>query len=82
MFDNIANLVRTKRLEKKMTQLQLSELCGYKNGQFISNVERGNCSYPYKKINKLCSFLDVPKEVMKAAMMADYESRINGVIYE
>ncbi len=49
-FKNIAKLIRTKRLQhpKAYSQSELSHLLGYKNGQFISNVERALCNIPLK----------------------------------
>ena len=39
-FDQMAKLIKKKRAEKKLSQGQLSFKLGYKNGQFISNVEK------------------------------------------
>ena len=48
-FKNIAELIKTKRLQhpKGYSQSELSHLLGYKNGQFISNVERALCNIPF-----------------------------------
>lgn len=72
-FNNIAKLVRASRLNhpKKFSQSELSKILGYKNGQFISNVERGLCSMPKKILRKLSETLDVDKEVLITAVLKD-----------
>jgi transcriptional regulator with XRE-family HTH domain len=77
-FESIAILVRTKRLahNKKYSQSDLSKLLGYKNGQFISNVERGLCSIPLKMLTRLSTVLEISKEDIKLAVLKDYEKTI------
>jgi transcriptional regulator with XRE-family HTH domain len=76
-FENIATLVKTYRQPKGISQSQLSRELGYKNGQFISNVERGLCSIPFEKISKLSQVLNVPKVQVKEAILKDYGSNID-----
>ena len=73
-FDNIAALIRTTRMNHKMgySQSQLSKKLGYKNGQFISNVERGLCSVPLKMLLKISDILDLEPSEIKNAMLADH----------
>lgn len=75
-FDNIAALVRTKRADhpKELSQTDLSTLLGYKNGQFISNVERGLCSVPLKKLPELCSALSIPRDEVINALVSDLKA--------
>jgi ribosome-binding protein aMBF1 (putative translation factor) len=40
-FKNIGKLVKAAREVKGLSQTQLSKELGYKNGQFVSNIERG-----------------------------------------
>ena len=44
---------------------------GYKNGQFISNVERGLCSIPVKKINALALEIDCSAQNLITAILKD-----------
>ncbi|MBT3584455.1 MAG: helix-turn-helix transcriptional regulator [Halobacteriovoraceae bacterium] len=73
-FENVAKLFKSKRLEhpKKYSQAELSALLGYKNGQFISNVERGLCSIPLKMLARVASILDIPWEEMRKSLLEDY----------
>lgn len=71
-FDQMAKLIKKKRAEKKLSQGQLSFKLGYKNGQFISNVERGLCGIPAKKASTLCKILGIDKPSYIAVAGADY----------
>ena len=79
-FENIAMLVKTYRQPKGISQSQLSRELGYKNGQFISNVERGLCSIPFEKIGKLSQVLEVPTTEVKEAILRDYGSNIDKIV--
>ena len=82
-FSHIAKLVKTKRLShpKTYSQTELSTLLGYKNGQFISNVERGLCSIPLKNLKRLCEVLDISQDDLKAALLRDFEKTLEAHLY-
>ncbi|MEE2743021.1 MAG: helix-turn-helix transcriptional regulator [Bdellovibrionota bacterium] len=73
-FKSIAKLIKAKRLAhpKGYSQSELSHLLGYKNGQFISNVERGLCNIPLKMLRRVSEVLGVPKEDLKKAILDDH----------
>jgi hypothetical protein len=75
-FQHMAKLVRLKRSThpENYSQTDLSLLLGYKNGQFISNVERGLCSIPLKMVPLLCEVLHIPLLEVKEAMLADFSA--------
>ncbi|MFA6238692.1 MAG: helix-turn-helix transcriptional regulator [Bacteriovorax sp.] len=77
-FKNIATLVRSKRIghPKNYSQSDLSLLLGYKNGQFISNVERGLCNVPLKMMKKISEVLDINPEELKSAILKDHEETL------
>ena len=77
-FKNIATLIRTKRIghPKNYSQSDLSLLLGYKNGQFISNVERGLCNVPLKMMKKISEVLDIDGNELKAAILKDHEETL------
>lgn len=83
-FQNVARLIKDKRLEhpEGFSQTQLSKSLGYKNGQFISNVERGLCSIPLKGMNKFIKVLDIPAKELKDAMLKDYEDTLDSYLRE
>ena len=81
-FNNIASLIKRKRLAhpKGLSQSDLSHLLGYKNGQFISNVERALCNIPFKMMNKVCDILQIAPAEIRQAMLNDYEDTINAYL--
>ena len=81
-FDNIAKLIKTKRLghPKGYSQSELSHLLGYKNGQFISNVERGLCNIPLKMLTRVSEVLDIESSELKSAMLRDQESTLDNFL--
>lgn len=82
-FKNIAQLIRTKRMShpKGYSQSELSHLLGYKNGQFISNVERALCNIPLKMLKKVSEVLDIPPEDLKNSILKDQEETLNNYLY-
>lgn len=73
VFTSVAKLVSEKRKSnaKNYSQSELSHQLGYKNGQFISNVERGKCSLPNKVVPKFCELLGVDRQEVMEAKLAD-----------
>lgn len=78
-FDHVAKLIKEKRMShsKSYSQSELSQLLGYKNGQFISNVERGLCNVPLKMLSRISSILNIQKEELKDAILADHAETID-----
>jgi len=81
-FENIAKLIRTKRLghPKAYSQSELSNLLGYKNGQFISNVERALCNIPLKMLRKVSAVLSITPEEIKTAILHDHEQTLDNYL--
>jgi hypothetical protein len=82
-FKHIALLIRTKRMShpKGYSQSELSHLLGYKNGQFISNVERALCNIPLKMLTKVSEILSIPPEDLKQAILLDQEETLNNYLF-
>lgn len=75
-FENIGELTRLSRKEKGLSQLELGEKLGYGNAQFISNLERGICGLPKKKMKKFCKLLTVSHPDVVRVMAEDYEAKL------
>lgn len=71
-FLNIAKLVKQSRQKVKLTQTELSYKLGFKNGQFVSNIERGICSIPSKAILKVAVELNIQPQEIIDAMVQDF----------
>ena len=65
---------------KGYSQSELSHLLGYKNGQFISNVERALCNIPLKMLTKVGEVLDIPAQDLKIAILKDQEETLNNFL--
>ena len=72
-FDNMAKLIRIKRLNHpdQYSQSELSTILGYKNGQFISNVERALCNIHLKMLSKVSVVLNIEPQDIKDAILKD-----------
>ena len=81
-FESIAQLIRSKRLghPKAYSQSELSHLLGYKNGQFISNVERALCNIPLKMLKRVSDVLDIPPADLKTAILNDHEKTLDNYL--
>jgi transcriptional regulator with XRE-family HTH domain len=81
-FKNIAKLIRVKRVSHECgySQSELSHLLGYKNGQFISNVERALCNIPLKMLFRVAEVLDIPSDELKNAILLDHDNTLNNYL--
>ncbi len=55
----------------------MAKKLGLKNGQFISNIERGLCSLPLKSIAKTSKILNVAPKTIKQAIKLDFKETLN-----
>lgn len=78
-FHHIATLIRIKRMSHPsvLSQTDLSTLLGYKNGQFISNVERGLCNVPLKMMSRIAEILNISPEEIKTAILKDHAQTLD-----
>jgi transcriptional regulator with XRE-family HTH domain len=76
-YENMASLVYEWRELRGFSQGSVAKKLGYSSPQFISNIERGLCSFPIKKCKKLCKILDLPYDLLKQAYVADLSEEIN-----
>jgi transcriptional regulator with XRE-family HTH domain len=83
-FSYVAKLIKEKRLShpERYSQTQLSKTLGYKNGQFISNLERGLCSIPLKGMTNFLKVLDITENELKSAILKDYEITLDYYLKE
>lgn len=79
-FIHIAKVVRTARERTPYSQSDLSHLLGYKNGQFVSNIERSKCSTPINRVADLAKHLSIDPELIKEAMVKDYSESIDAAV--
>lgn len=75
-FPNSASIARRARKMSGMSQDVLGEKLGYKNGQFISNCDRGLCAYPPKHFEYIADLAGVGLEDVIEARLADKRLQI------
>jgi len=73
----IGKVIKSGREDGGISQSKLSKSLGYRNGQFISNVERGICSIPLDKVAKVADVLKLDSGTLRDALVEDYEARVN-----
>ncbi len=76
-FSNIANVIVKARKIADITQDCLGVKLGYKNAQFISNMERGKCSLPHHKIVLTAEVLNINRYSIVKALLADHEVNLD-----
>lgn len=81
-FKEMAKLIKEARESQKpaISQSELSRLLGYKNGQFISNVERGLCNIPLKMLNNVSDVLSIPLDDLRGALSQDYAKTVENYL--
>lgn len=72
-FKAVGELVKNARISKGLSQCAVSNILGYKNGQFISNIERGLSSVPDEKLKVTCEILSIEFNDMLNAKMKDFK---------
>lgn len=72
----IGDLIRIYREQSNISQTKLARKLGYTTGQYVSNIERGLCSVPIDKIEKLEKILDLPRHYTASALVNDYKDKV------
>ncbi len=72
-WENLAELVRSARIQLGLSQGSLAKLLGYSSPQFISNMERGLCSLPVEKLKKLMNILKIAPEDLVTCIIRDQD---------
>ena len=78
-FKNIATLVKNKRIEhpENLSQMELSNLLGFKCDRLISNIEKAECNVPLKVMPKLSQILNIDKDDFIQAVLADHDESLD-----
>jgi len=72
-FDNVAKVIRLARQVTTISQNDLAKHLGYKNGQFVSNIERGICSIPPERVAAAAKKLGIQQQEIINAAVKDFE---------
>lgn len=78
--NQVAQFIKTRRKELKLSQLELAQRVGMcrkpKAFQATSNIERGLQQLPISHIVKTAQALEVDRETLIDLMVADYKQNI------
>lgn len=76
--NEVATFIKTKRNELNISQKELSDKIGMRtrDGQFLSNVERGICQFPVRYVKQLAEALDVSEDTIVDLITSDYKKCI------
>jgi transcriptional regulator with XRE-family HTH domain len=69
-------MIRQKRVEKGLTQAELSAKLNYPNPQFISLMERSLSKIPLSAMGRMIEILDINENLVVAKLLEDYEHTV------
>lgn len=74
LFKNVGRFLRQRRIEIGLTQRQVSEKLGYGSPQFISDMERGLCTLPLKKLGEIVKLYKLAPQELMELMLQEQEA--------
>lgn len=75
-MEHIGSWLKSVRLSKGCTQLELAKILGMRAPQSIGNIERGAAPLPQHAILDMAKFLQVKPDVILHKVVIDYEFRL------
>lgn len=72
----LSALIKSRRLELGISQNKLAALLSLESGQLISNIERGRCGFPRRRLKRLCRALLLDRGVVYSALLIDESKKI------
>lgn len=75
-MEHIGSWLKSIRLSKGCTQLELAKKLGMTTPQSIGNIERGAAPFPQHAVLDMAKFLQVKPDVILHRVIMDYEFRL------
>lgn len=79
-FQILGTMVRKQRLAKGLSQHEVATKLGYGSAQFVSNVERGMCSFPLTNMRKLGKVIDLDLKQVSEILVSEYTKEVQGTL--
>ena len=74
---NIKKVVRDARIKADLSQVKVGAILGFKNGQYLSQIERGEASFPLGKASDFCDLVGLDKKEMAVAYKEDFKKELD-----
>lgn len=75
-MSEVGELIKYHREVLNLSQSKLGKIFRHKNGQFVSNVERGVCGWPLKDAKKLTKVLYISQTIFADALVKDFMAKV------
>ena len=72
----LAKVIKGRRKELGISQNRLAVLLNLESGQLISNIERGKCGFPRRRLKRLCRALLLDKQTIYGALILEESDKI------
>lgn len=72
----IAEIIRNRRMQLDMTQMQVAQMLGYESVQFVSMIERGISSCPFQTLGSLSVILNIPKDKFVSLILEEFKDHL------
>lgn len=70
-MSEISELLKSRRMEKKMSQTMLARHLGWDGAQYVSNIERDLCRLPMSRFKKITKVLEISPSTLYNAYVKD-----------
>lgn len=78
----LGKYIKEARKERGLLQTDLSNKLGWATAQYISNIERGTCSFPLKKLKLLSKILKCDIDHLVALVIQDFMNYLQNVVFK
>jgi transcriptional regulator with XRE-family HTH domain len=73
LFKVMGKYLQEKRVDRDLSQGEVASKLGYSSPQFISNIERGLCAPPLRKLRKLIDLYNLNGEEVMQLILSQQE---------
>lgn len=75
-MSKLGSWIKSQRLSKGWTQIEMAKKLGLRTAQAIGNIERGAAPFPQERVMTLCETLSVNSDLVIRLLVSDYEDRV------
>lgn len=78
---DLAQYLKRKRGEARISQIEVAKQLGYTTPQFISNWERGVSSPPLEKLGEIARIYKIPRRELVEKVSLIFRIRVMSAVY-